>query len=65
MDHWDVNNEMLHGNFFTERTGDPDIRVKMFQWAQDRDPSTKKFVNDYEILNSQQLDKYGPDLFSV
>ena len=41
---------MLHGNFFEERTGDPDIRVKMFQWAQDNDPSSVKFVNDYNIL---------------
>ena len=41
---------MLHGNFFADRTGDPDIRVKMFQWAQEKDPSTLKFVNDYNVL---------------
>ena len=41
---------MLHGNWWTENTGDPDIRVKMFQWAQERDPSTLKFVNDYNVL---------------
>ena len=45
--HWDVNNEMMHGNFFESATYDPDIRVKMFQWAQAQDPSTLKFVNDW------------------
>ena len=45
-----MNNEMLHGNFFAERTGDPDIRVKMFKWAEEKDPTTKKFVNDYDVL---------------
>lgn len=47
--HWDVNNEMLHGNFFTERTGDPDIRTKMFQWTNQADPSQQLFVNDYNV----------------
>ena len=41
---------MLHGNFFAERTGDPDIRVKMFKKAEEKDPTTKKFVNDYDVL---------------
>lgn len=40
---------MLHGNFFTEATGDPDIRVKMFQWAREVDSNVELFVNDYNV----------------
>ena len=41
---------MLHGNFFEDTTGDPDIRVKMFQMAEQKDPSILRFVNDYSVL---------------
>ncbi len=41
---------MLHGNFFTEKTGDNDIRVKMFQKAKELDPDSLRFVNDYNVL---------------
>ena len=30
---WDVNNEMIHGQFFLDQSGDPDIRAKMFKGA--------------------------------
>ena len=50
LEHWDVNNEMLHGNFFEEATGDPDIRVKMFQMVEAKDPSVLRFINDYSVL---------------
>eukprot|EP00095_Tigriopus_kingsejongensis_P006836 maker-scaffold82_size396747-snap-gene-2.25 protein:Tk06836 transcript:maker-scaffold82_size396747-snap-gene-2.25-mRNA-1 annotation:"endo- -beta-xylanase a precursor" len=48
--HWDVNNEMLHGNFFAESSYDPDIRVKMFQWIEEQDSNVILFVNDYNVL---------------
>ena len=41
---------MLHGNFFEDTTGDPDIRVKMFQWAEQKNPNILRFVNDYNVL---------------
>ena len=41
---------MLHGNFFEEATGDPDIRVKMFQMVEAKDPSVLRFINDYSVL---------------
>jgi len=41
---------MLHGIFFTEKTGDNDIRVKMFQKAKELDPNALRFVNDYNVL---------------
>ena len=43
--HWDVNNEMLHGDYF-ERTFGGDIRKQMFQWTKDADPSVQTFVNE-------------------
>ena len=49
VDHWDINNEMLHGNFFESATGDPDIRVKMFQMVQAKDPNVLRMVNDWNV----------------
>merc|ERR1719436_1848579 len=48
--HWDVNNEMLHGDYF-ERTLGNNIRAKMFQWTKEIDPECQTFVNDYEVLS--------------
>ena len=48
--HWDVNNEMLHGDYF-DRTIGNNIRAKMFQWTKEIDPEVKTFVNDYEVLS--------------
>ncbi|XP_035665881.1 endo-1,4-beta-xylanase 2-like, partial [Branchiostoma floridae] len=50
--HWDVNNEMLHGNYFVERTGNPQIRYDMFQKVKEKDPGAKLFLNDYGAINS-------------
>lgn len=46
--HYDVNNEMLHGSFYQDRLG-KDIRAKMFKTANQLDPSSTLFVNDYHI----------------
>ncbi|XP_078619275.1 uncharacterized protein LOC144886510 [Branchiostoma floridae x Branchiostoma japonicum] len=52
LQHWDVNNEMLHGNYFLERTGNPQIRYDMFQKVREKDPGAKLFLNDYGVINS-------------
>jgi endo-1,4-beta-xylanase len=54
---YDVNNEMLHGNFFRQRLGDR-IVGQMFRWCKAADPTAKLYVNDYNILNEQALDRY-------
>ena len=41
---------MLHGQFFVDATGDPNIRVQMFQKVHEISPNTLTFVNDYSIL---------------
>lgn len=46
--HYDVNNEMLHGSFYQDRLG-KDTRANMFKTAHQLDPSALLFVNDYHI----------------
>ena len=53
---------MLHGDFFEEATGDPDISVKMFKWAEEKDPYSLKFVNDYNVL-LYDTEEYGKSPF--
>ena len=45
MTHWDVNNEMLHGNYFKTRLGGS-IRSDMFKWTKEADPNALTFVNE-------------------
>jgi endo-1,4-beta-xylanase len=54
---YDVNNEMLHGNFYKSRLGE-NIYIDMFKWAQEADPDAKLYVNDYEILDGGYFTKY-------
>ena len=58
LESWDVNNEMLHGSFFTDQSNDAHIRRKMFQWAHDKDPQMVLFVNDYNIIAGNEVNKY-------
>lgn len=55
---WDVNNEMLDGQYFKERLGD-EIRPHMFKEARKWDPQALLFVNEYDILgNDQKLERF-------
>lgn len=54
---YDLNNEMVHGNYYEERLG-PDITRKMAQWAHNGDPDAKLFLNDYDILTGVKLAEY-------
>jgi endo-1,4-beta-xylanase len=46
---YDMNNEMIHGNYYEERLG-PEITKQMAQWAHNGDPGAKLWVNDYDVL---------------
>ena len=46
---YDLNNEMLHGNYFEDRLG-PEITKLMAQWVHNEDPDAKLWLNDYDIL---------------
>ncbi len=54
---YDLNNEMIHGNYYEERLG-PEITKQMAQWAHNGDPEAKLFLNDYDILTGNRLADY-------
>ncbi|SHI87423.1 Endo-1,4-beta-xylanase, GH35 family [Tangfeifania diversioriginum] len=54
---YDLNNEMIHGNYYEDRLG-TDITKKMALWAQNGDPDIKLYLNDYDILTGNMLDEY-------
>ncbi len=54
---YDLNNEMIHGNYYEERLG-PSITKKMAEWCQKGDPEIKLYVNDYDILTGKMLPEY-------
>lgn len=54
---YDLNNEMIHGNYFEERLG-PGITKLMAQWAHNGDPKAQLWLNDYDILTGNRLADY-------
>ncbi|MCF8226420.1 MAG: endo-1,4-beta-xylanase [Bacteroidales bacterium] len=54
---YDLNNEMIHGNYYEDRLG-RDITLKMAQWVLEGDPEAKLWLNDYDILTGRRLDDY-------
>ncbi len=54
---YDLNNEMVHGNYYEERLGDG-ITKKMAEWSQTGDPEIKLWLNDYDILTGKKLPEY-------
>lgn len=53
VEHWDVNNENIHGNFFESGTGDVNITMWMFKEVQKVDPTVKLFLNDYGVVKDR------------
>lgn len=54
---YDLNNEMIHGNYYEERLG-PEVTKWMADWARSGDPDIKLYLNDYDILTGSRLDDY-------
>lgn len=54
---YDLNNEMIHGNYYEDRLG-PEITKLMAEWAHNGDPDAKLFLNDYDILTGNRLNDY-------
>ncbi len=54
---YDLNNEMIHANYYEERLG-PEFIKEMALWVRDGDPNAKLFVNDYDILTGNRLADY-------
>jgi endo-1,4-beta-xylanase len=54
---YDLNNEMLHANYYEQRLG-PDITKDMAAWVRQGDPRAVLCLNDYDILTGKRLDDY-------
>ncbi len=54
---YDLNNEMIHGNYYQDRLG-KDITRQMAQWVREADPAAVLFLNDYDILTGNKLNDY-------
>ncbi len=54
---YDLNNEMMHANYYEQRLGEG-ITKEMALWVKEADPGTKLFVNDYDITTGRRLDDY-------
>jgi GH35 family endo-1,4-beta-xylanase len=54
---YDLNNEMIHGNYYADRLG-TGITKEMAGWVKQEDPDAKLFVNDYDITTGRRLDDY-------
>ncbi len=48
---YDVNNEMMHGDYYAKRLG-KGVTAEMFHWVAEGDPDAILYVNDYGILQS-------------
>ncbi|XP_059073324.1 endo-1,4-beta-xylanase 5-like [Cryptomeria japonica] len=48
---WDVSNEMLHFSFFENKLG-PNASLEFFKLAQELDPTTPMFMNDYNTIET-------------
>lgn len=55
---YDLNNEMIHGNYYEERLG-PGITKQMADWVREGDPKSVLYLNDYDILTGVRLDDYA------
>jgi len=61
---YDLNNEMLHGNYYQDRLG-PEITRDMARWMREEDPQAVLFLNDYDILTGRRVDDYAAQIRSL
>jgi endo-1,4-beta-xylanase len=54
---FDLNNEMLHGNYYEQRLG-PAITKQMADWVREGDPDAVLCLNDYDVLTGNQVRQY-------
>lgn len=54
---YDLNNEMIHGNYYEEILGDA-VTKDMSDWVLKGDPKAKLWLNDYDILTGNRLDEF-------
>ncbi|XP_041350673.1 endo-1,4-beta-xylanase 3-like [Gigantopelta aegis] len=57
LEHWDVNNENLHGFFFQHGVQDATYNLEIFNISHQTAPNVKMFLNDYAVVS--RVDSYG------
>ncbi|CAH1790776.1 unnamed protein product [Owenia fusiformis] len=55
LEHWDVNNEDLHGSFFQTKTKDPNYLATIFRETRDVDKNVKLFINDFNVVSKSEI----------
>jgi GH35 family endo-1,4-beta-xylanase len=55
---YDINNEMLHGNYYEQRLG-PNITRDMAAWMRQKDPQAVLYLNDYDITTGRRVEDYA------
>ncbi len=57
IDEWDLNNEMLHGDYFARKLGFAN-GTAYFKWAKEIDPAVRFCVNDYGIMQGKRTAEF-------
>ena len=52
LEHWDVNNENLHGQWFQNQLNDRDYDLELFRMMYQVDPQPKLFLNEYDVVST-------------
>lgn len=58
---YDLNNEMIHGNYYEQRLG-PEITRDMAAWMRAEDPQAVLYLNDYDILTGRRVNDYAAQI---
>jgi len=58
---YDLNNEMMHANYYEQRLG-PEFIKQMALWVKQEDPGAKLCVNDYDVLTGNRLADYVKEI---
>ncbi|MHC4248676.1 MAG: endo-1,4-beta-xylanase [Planctomycetota bacterium] len=58
---YDLNNEMVHGNYYAKRLG-PGVVADMFRWAKEGDPRARLYVNDYGMISGGGAGRYAKQI---
>jgi len=58
---YDLNNEMLHGNYYEQRLG-TNITRDMAAWMRQEDPQAVLYLNDYDILTGRRVNDYAAQI---
>lgn len=61
---YDLNNEMIHGDWYAQRLG-PGITREMFLWVKSADPEAVLYVNDYNIMSGRDGPRYVAHIRSL